>query len=60
MKRYWEQSVQELESEYGVTQDGLTAERVEEIRRECGENVLEEGKRKAFFRFFWDSLQIYL
>lgn len=52
MKRYWEQSVQELESEYGVTQDGLTAERVEEIRRECGENVLEEGKKKSILQVF--------
>lgn len=52
MRRCWEQSVQELEQEYGVSKGGLSSERVEEIRREKGENVLKEGKKKSILQVF--------
>ena len=52
MKEYWKQSVQELEQEFGVSKEGLSSERVEQIRLDKGENVLQEGKRKSVLQVF--------
>lgn len=55
MKEYWNQSVQELKEEYGVTDNGLTDSRVEEIRSKKGENILQEGKKKSVFQVFLEQ-----
>lgn len=52
MKEYWKQSVQELEQEFEVSKEGLSSERVKQIRLEKGENVLQEGKKKSVIQVF--------
>lgn len=52
MNAYWNCSVEELKQKFGVTEDGLSEKRVEEIRLEKGENVLEEGKKKSIWQVF--------
>lgn len=52
MKEYWEKSAEELKKEYGVTDNGLSAEQVEKIREEKGENVLQEAKQKSILQVF--------
>lgn len=64
MKEDWKKSVEELEQEYGSTKEGLTEERVIQIREEVGENILQEGKRKSillvFLNQFCDLLVVIL
>lgn len=55
MKECWKQTVQELEQEYGMTEEGLSSLRVEEIRKEKGENLLQEGKRKGLLQIFFEQ-----
>lgn len=57
MKAYWSQLPRQLEQEFGVTKDGLSACQVEQIRREKGENVLEEGAKKSIFVVFLEQFQ---
>jgi len=52
MKGYWNLSTEELQQEFGVTKEGLTNEQAEVIRKEKGENVLQEGKRKSTLQVF--------
>ena len=52
MKEYWKQTIPDLEKEFGVTKEGLSSERVEQIRLEKGENVLQEGKQKSILQVF--------
>lgn len=51
-KNYWNYSTKELEKEFNVTENGLSDSRVEEILREKGENVLQEGKKKSILQVF--------
>lgn len=51
-KNYWNYSTKELEKEFNVTANGLSDSRVEEILREKGENVLQEGKKKSILQVF--------
>ena len=52
MKEAWNKSVEEVKQFFQVTEDGLTKEQVEEIRRQKGENVLLEGKKKTLLQVF--------
>ena len=46
MKAYWNCEAEELKKNFQVSEEGLLPAQVEAIRREKGENVLQEGKRK--------------
>ena len=51
-KAKWEVPAEKLLEQYDVTETGLSDARVEEIRREKGENVLSEGKKKSIIQVF--------
>lgn len=52
MKEYWKHTIPELKAEFGVTEEGLSNERVEQIRLQKGENILQEGKQKSILQVF--------
>uniref|UniRef100_UPI004056E954 cation-translocating P-type ATPase n=1 Tax=Agathobacter sp. TaxID=2021311 RepID=UPI004056E954 len=52
MGKEWNKTADELMVKHQVTDKGLNAEQVERIRREKGENVLQEGKQKSVFQVF--------
>lgn len=64
MKAYWELSPEEIIREFHVAEQGLSDTQAEEIRREKGENLLQEGKKKSipeiFFQQFGDLLVVIL
>ena len=45
-------STQELLQKFDVTEQGLDNARVEETRRQTGENILQEGKKKSTLEIF--------
>ena len=47
MKEWYQQTKEEILSQFQVTEQGLTSSQAEKILAEKGENVLEEGKRKS-------------
>ncbi len=51
-KEDWNYSAQELLQKYNVTEQGLNDAQVEEIRRQIGENILQEGKKKSTLEIF--------
>ena len=51
-KEDWNYSAQELLQKFDVTEQGLNNARVEETRRQTGENVLQEGKKKSTLEVF--------
>ena len=51
-KKDWNYSTQELLQKFDVTEQGLNNARVEEIRRQTGENILQEGKKKSTLEVF--------
>ena len=51
-KEDWNYSAQELLQKYNVTEQGLNNAQVEEIRRQIGENILQEGKKKRTLEVF--------
>lgn len=51
-KEDWNYSTQELLQKFDVTEQGLNNARVEEIRRQTGENILQEGKKKSTLEVF--------
>ena len=52
MKKEWSKTVDELMVEHQVSDNGLNSEQVERIRKEKGENVLQEGKQKSILEVF--------
>ena len=54
-KEYWNYSAEEVTKEFRVTNQGLSEERVEKIRREKGENVLQEAKKKTVLQVFLEQ-----
>ena len=52
MKAYWNCEAEELKKNFQVSEEGLLPAQVEAIRREKGENVLQEGKRKSVAAVF--------
>ena len=51
-KEDWNYSAQELLQKFDVTEQGLNNAQVEETRRQTGENVLQEGKKKSTLEVF--------
>ena len=51
-KEDWNYSAQELLQKFDVTEQGLNNAQVEETRRQTGENVLHEGKKKSTLEVF--------
>lgn len=51
-KNVWNRTGEDLLAEYEVSEKGLSAAQVQEIRAEKGENVLQEGKRKSTLQVF--------
>lgn len=51
-KEDWNYSAQELLQKFDVTEQGLNNARVEETRRQTGENILQEGKKKSTLEVF--------
>ena len=43
----WAIAPEEILQKEGLTKEGLSTQRAEEIRKEKGENVLAEGKKKS-------------
>lgn len=64
MKAYWNCEAEELKKNFQVSEEGLLPAQVEAIRREKGENVLQEEKRKSvaavFAQQFCDLLVVIL
>lgn len=54
-KEDWNYSTQELLQKFDVTEQGLNNDRVEETRRQTGENILQEGKKKSTLEVFLDQ-----
>lgn len=55
MKEWYQQTKEEILSQFQVTEQGLASSRAEEILAEKGENVLEEGKRKSTLQVFLEQ-----
>ena len=51
-KHYWEQDAASIMKEFKVRSNGLSAEEVERIRAEVGENILTEEKKKSLLEVF--------
>lgn len=51
-KEDWNYSTQELLQKFDVTEQGLNNDRVEETRRQTGENILQVGKKKSTLEVF--------
>lgn len=52
MKEYWNYSKEQLEKEFHTSEQGLSGQEVERIRKEKGENILKEGKKKSLIEVF--------
>ncbi len=52
MKQWHQQTETEIFNQLGSCPTGLTAQRAEELRKEKGENVLQEGKKKSTLEVF--------
>ena len=55
MKEWYQQTKEEILSQFQVTDQGLTSSQAEKILAEKGENVLEEGKRKSTLQVFLEQ-----
>lgn len=55
MKEWYQQTKEEILSQFQVTEQGLTSSQAEKILAEKGENILEEGKRKSTLRVFLEQ-----
>ena len=55
MKEWYQQTKEEILSQFQVTEQGLTSFQAEKILAEKGENVLEEGKRKSTLQVFLEQ-----
>ena len=51
-KHYWEQDAAQIMEAFKVTTEGLSADEVERIRDEVGENILTEEKKKSLLEVF--------
>ena len=55
MKEWYQQTKEEILSQFQVTEQGLTSSRAGQILAEKGGNVLEEGKRKSTLQVFLEQ-----
>ena len=51
-RMYWNEAADDVLQAFDVTEQGLSPSRVEQIRAEKGENVLQEGKKKSTLQVF--------
>ena len=51
-RMYWNEAADDVLQEFDVTEQGLSTDRVQKIRAEKGENVLQEGKKKSTLQVF--------
>lgn len=51
-QKYWNYSKEKLSQMFDMTEEGLSTKRVEQIRSEKGENILQEGKKKSTLQVF--------
>ncbi len=52
MKNWYQMSKQEVLDTLGVTSDGLSSQKAQELLEKNGKNVLEEGKKKSVLQVF--------
>lgn len=52
MKNWYQMSKDEIFEKQGITSDGLTSLKAEELLEKNGENVLQEGKKKSVLQVF--------
>ena len=52
MKQWYQMSKDEVLNSLGVTTDGLTSEKANELLEKNGKNVLQEGKKKSVLQVF--------
>lgn len=59
MKAYYNETADNVRRELNGTMDFLTDEEVKKRQEKFGPNQLTEGKKKVFFRSFWNSTKIF-
>lgn len=52
MKNWYQMSKEEIFEKQGITSDGLTSSKADELLEKNGENVLQEGKKKSVLQVF--------
>lgn len=52
MKNWYQMSKDEIFEKQGITSDGLTSSKADELLEKNGENVLQEGKKKSVLQVF--------
>ena len=57
MKAWYRESAENVLKDMGSSQRGLTQQQVEEVRRQAGENVLQEGAGKKAWQVFLEQFQ---
>ncbi len=60
MKRYYQQSGEEVRERVNGHQEPLSAQEIEEHRKEFGENVLAEGPKKQVWQIFLEQYKDFL
>lgn len=57
MKAWYRESAENVLKDMGSSQRGLTQQQAEEVRRQAGENVLQEGPGKKAWQVFLEQFQ---
>lgn len=57
MKAWYRESAENVLKDMGSSQRGLTQQQAEEVRRQAGENVLQEGAGKKVWQVFLEQFQ---
>ena len=57
MKAWYRESAENVLKDMGSSRKGLTQQQAEEVRRQAGENVLQEGARKKAWQVFLEQFQ---
>lgn len=57
MKAWYRESAENVLKDMGSSQRGLTQQQAEEVRRQAGENVLQEGAGKKAWQVFLEQFQ---
>lgn len=52
MMNWYQLTKEQVLEKLGVTKDGLSSKKAEELLQKNGENVLQEGKRKTALQVF--------
>ena len=57
MDGYWNKTLQELKEEFHISEKGLSSTQAEEIRKQAGENLLAESKKKSILAVFMSQFR---